>query len=374
MQIHQAIAELTDAQKTAHIQQAIRQEGDEIRRRHPLLSQQNLIGGAIMGFSVTGMLAAATLYHFGLLSWWLCIPLVAILQSLIHELEHDLIHLMYFKDRRWAYNLMLLLCWLTRPSTISPWVRKELHFHHHKHSGSSNDLEERGITNGERWGIKRLLMTGDNLLAVILRPLQTLQMVREYAQAQQPASRAEFRRLVLRALSGYFPIGLAHYAMWYSFLAYHAVTGLAALAGHTLPVSPLLQQIMPVLDFLAVVWLIPSHVRTFSLHFISSNMHYYGDVQPRNVMQQCQVVNAWWLVPFQLFCFNFGSTHAIHHFVVRDPFYIRQLTAKQAHRVMRQMGVRFNDFGTFRRANRFGTLPAAAADFTVDAKLASAMK
>ena len=63
--------------------------------------------------------------------------------------------------------------------------------------------------------------------------------------------------------------------------------------------------------------------------------------------------------PLQLFCFNFGSTHAIHHFVVREPFYIRQMTAPAAHAVMREMGVRFNDFGTFRRANRYGGQTAA---------------
>jgi hypothetical protein len=39
--------------------------------------------------------------------------------------------------------------------------------------------------------------------------------------------------------------------------------------------------------------------------------------------------------------------------VVREPFYIRQLTVPVAHKVMREMGVRFNDFGTFGRANRF---------------------
>jgi len=55
----------------------------------------------------------------------------------------------------------------------------------------------------------------------------------------------------------------------------------------------------------------------------------------------------------QLFCFNFGSTHAIHHFVVKEPFYMRQWTAAYAHQLMREMGVRFNDLGSFRRANSF---------------------
>ncbi|MNU08631.1 hypothetical protein D3C72_2547650 [compost metagenome] len=39
--------------------------------------------------------------------------------------------------------------------------------------------------------------------------------------------------------------------------------------------------------------------------------------------------------------------------MVKEPFYIRQLTVPVGHKVMREMGVRFNDFGTFARANRF---------------------
>ena len=57
--------------------------------------------------------------------------------------------------------------------------------------------------------------------------------------------------------------------------------------------------------------------------------------------------------PLQAFCFNFGSTHGIHHFAVKEPFYIRQMTTPVAHEVMREMGVRFNDYGTFARANRW---------------------
>ncbi|HRB93025.1 MAG TPA: hypothetical protein PLT17_06445 [Chitinophagales bacterium] len=91
----------------------------------------------------------------------------------------------------------------------------------------------------------------------------------------------------------------------------------------------------------------------YCLHFITSNMHYYGDVEAGNIMQQTQVLNKWYFIPFQLFCFNFGSTHAIHHFVVNETFYIRQLTATKAHSVMREQGVRFNDLGTFTRANRY---------------------
>jgi hypothetical protein len=91
---------------------------------------------------------------------------------------------------------------------------------------------------------------------------------------------------------------------------------------------------------------------------VSSNLHYFGDVDPRDTRRQTQVWTAWWTWPLQIFCFNFGGTHAIHHFVVQEPFYVRQLVARDAYVVLRAHGVRFNDFGTFLRANRW-TRPSA---------------
>ncbi len=82
-------------------------------------------------------------------------------------------------------------------------------------------------------------------------------------------------------------------------------------------------------------------------------MHYFGDIEEGNVLVQTQVLNRWYLLPLQLFCFNFGSTHSIHHIYVPDTFYMRQLTAPVAHRAMRENGVRFNDVGSILRANRY---------------------
>ena len=110
---------------------------------------------------------------------------------------------------------------------------------------------------------------------------------------------------------------------------------------------------MAAVDIAVVVLVGPNVLRTFCLHFISSNMHYYGDVAPGNLIQQTQVLNPWWLWPLQAFCCNFGSSHGIHHFVVKEPFYIRQLSLPFAHRVMRDMDARLTDFGTFTRANRW---------------------
>lgn len=348
-----ASAALTDAQKVARIKQVIEDAGLALKARYPVLKHQDAIGATILALSLAGMVGTGLAYGQGLIAWWLCIPLVAIFASFIHELEHDLIHLMYFRERPAINRLMLLLGWVARPSTINPLVRRKLHFHHHKHSGSESDLEERGITNGERWGLRRLLMTGDNMLAVYLRPLATHQMLKRYVAAQKPRDAAERRALFREQRLGYFPLAVLHYAAWHGFVLFHAVDAVARWLGTPIAWPADVLSVASVLDLLAVAWLAPSALRTFCLHFISSNIHYYGDIESRNVLQQCQVLNAWWLAPLQLFCFNFGSTHAIHHFVVSQPFYLRQLVAPQAHAVMREMGVRFNDLGTFRRANRW---------------------
>lgn len=346
-------ASMTDAEKTAYIKAEILAAGNELRAQHPWLLNQNAIGVAIMLGSLAGMIGSAVLFALGLIAWWVCVPMVAIFASFIHELEHDLIHLMYFRKNPAINRLMLIIGWIARPSTVNPLVRRKLHLHHHKHSGTETDLEERGITNGVRWGWRRLLMTGDNMLSVYLRPKETFRMVRAYIRSQT-SDEVEVRKMAREQRLSYAPLGTLYYMAWHGWLAYHAVR-LAALAlGYEFTLSTGAQAFVGGLNFVAVVWMLPSFLRTFCLHFISSNMHYYGDVEDGNVMQQTQVLNAWWLFPMQLFCFNFGSTHAIHHFVVKEPFYIRQWTSGRAHQAMREMGVRFNDFGTFARANRFG--------------------
>ena len=331
---------LNDTEKTARIREDAGHASDELRRRHPWLEHQDAIGIGILASSLVAMSGCAWLYWQGAMPAWLCVPLVAICASLIHELEHDLIHYMYFRDRPVVHNLMLAIGWLVRPSTINPWIRRRIHLHHHKHSGTRTDVEERGITNGEPWSARRLLMIGDGLLAILLRAVAK--------KGLRPAGRTVFR-----GLAAYFPVGWIHFFVWYCFLGFHAVDGLGTVAGHPVAWSETTLANMRVVDFLTVVLIGPNVLRSFCLHFVSSNMHYYGDVQDRNIMQQTQVWNRRWLWPFHLFCFNFGSTHAIHHFYVKDPFYIRQWTARPVHVVMRDVGVRFNDFDTFRRANRF---------------------
>ena len=178
------------------------------------------------------------------------------------------------------------------------------------------------------------------------------------------ASRPQARALGREQLLGYLPLGRIYYTLWHGFILYHAANYIATALGHSISWPTFVAPTMSVVDFLAVTWLAPNALRMFCLHFVSSNMHYYGDIEDKNVMQQCQVLNVWWMAPFHLFCINFGSTHAIHHFVVKEPFYIRQLTAPVAHKVMREMGVRFNDIASIGRANRYRAATDSAPELT----------
>jgi fatty acid desaturase len=333
-------ASLNDQQRAAYIREQVMAHGNALRQRYPILQHQDALGAGILAFALLGMIGSAALYIGGHLPWWACLLLNAFFASLTHELEHDLIHSMYFRKQPLPHNLMLALVWLARPSTINPWVRRHLHLNHHKVSGSEADMEERAITNGEPWGIARLLMVGDNMMSSFIR----------WLRAKNP----EHRRLILtRTLKVYAPLGLLNWATWYLFLGFHLLDWASAALGAPIAWSATTLSVMQVVNVAVVVLVGPNVLRTFCLHFVSSNMHYYGDVEPGNVIQQTQVLNPWWLWPLQAFCFNFGSSHAIHHFVVKEPFYVRQLTVPFAHRVMREMGVRFNDFGTFARANRW---------------------
>lgn len=346
-------SEMTDQQRIQKVRTVVIQAGEDLRQRHPILKHQNFIGAAILAFALSGMIGCAFLYAYGVLPAWACIPLVAFFASLTHELEHDLIHYMYFKKMPWAHHLMLALVWLARPNTISPWARRRMHLHHHKFSGTEHDLEERGISNGMPWGIRRVLIISDQLMSVYLRPVQMFKMLRLFVEKQPKNERG---KTIISQLIGFIPLSLMYYALWYCFVLFHVADNVAMWWGAAIEWSGNTLAAMKVVNFLAVVWVIPNFIRSFSLQFISSNMHYYGDIDPRNVIKQTQVLTPWWLMPFQIFCCNFGSTHAIHHFVVKEPFYIRQITSKHAHVVMREVGVRFNDYGTFKRLNRWNKI------------------
>lgn len=86
----------TDQEKIDTVTRSITEHGNYLRERYPVLQHQNALGASVMVFSLTGMVITGGLYIKGFIPAWLCIFINALLTSFIHEIEHDLIHRLYF--------------------------------------------------------------------------------------------------------------------------------------------------------------------------------------------------------------------------------------------------------------------------------------
>lgn len=343
---------MTHQQKTNIIKKEIVASYNTLKAKYPVLKYQNFIGFSIFACSLLLSGALGYMWYIHMIPAWVLILGNAFLFGVLHELEHDLIHFIYFKNNRIVHNTMLLFVWLARPLTLNPWFRRVLHYHHHKFSGTLHDVEERGVTNGEKWSLKRLLLTPDLVIGNALRVFGLFSDIkREVDKGNLKFQTA--KKLKLSGVFGLIPFTILSHVILYVFFTDILLDFLQHKYQFNWIMPEVIKDILAWCNPIIYIILLPNLLRQFCLHFITSNLHYFGDVEQGNVIEQTQVLTVWWTYPFQLFCFFFGWTHAIHHFVVNETFYIRHIARKKAHDVMRKNGVRFNDLGTFRRANRY---------------------
>lgn len=336
---------LTAADRVNRISRSIRMADRYLRRHFTFLNHQNLIGFSIWLGSIAGMIGMAALYYFDMAPAWSVILVNAILASFLHELEHDLIHSLYFKET-WIEKLMMWGVWAFRLNTPSPFYRKKIHLLHHKESGQFSDIEEQMIGNGMKWGIKRIITMLDQGLAFLINA----------RRVGKTAPRLDMKEMARAA----FPFTYLYQGTSLVFLFGNAYLLAMPHVDPAFVANADFVQLMALVNFMAVVIGLPNFIRQGALQIVSSSMHYFGDVNPDasvGLLEQCQVMTtrSWYMLPFQLFCFNFGSTHGIHHFIVNQPFYLRQIAAGYSHAAMKKYGVRFDDHGSFARANRYGS-------------------
>ena len=332
------------AQRMRCIRSTIRDEESRLLSARPWLARQNLLGFGCFAGSLLVMAGIAALYLQGLLPWWGTIPLMALPLSILHELEHDLIHDLYFRKYPVVQHLMFLVIWISKLS-INPWYRREIHLRHHQESGQKTDIEERLIGIGLPCGLLRMI--------VAIHPMAGLLLFNRIKRDVP-----DFKPFKLSLLSG--PTYLTFLVIWEAFFGYVRVR-----SGWTFDWDPahfLPPEGWPIARDLAVLLVLPNILRQTSLVLMSSYSHYYEDIPERDVFYQNQILNCWSVLPFQLFCFNFGATHIIHHYVVNQPFYIRQLVSRAALAEMARQGTRVNDFATVTRNNRWGGEPAETSE------------
>jgi fatty acid desaturase len=326
-----------DRQAIREIVAYIKNQESTLRVDHPFLAKQDSLGLGLLFVSVFGFIAAGCLYFYAIIPAWCCIIIAALSASIAHEIEHDLIHQQYFRSNTSVYHFMMFMVWIIRPNTVNPWYRKGIHLNHHKTSGTPQDIEERLVGNGIKSHTLRLLVVCDGLLGLIIRSKQFAREIKGYS--------------FIKIFNASLPLVTAYYLIIYSFLLFHGVNFIIDNSAIVMNTPAWLTSLMQWINFAMVVWVAPNFLRSACLNFITSSMHYYGGTY--NLLQQTQVLNHWVFIPFQWFCFNFGSTHSIHHFVPNQPFYIRQLISKQVNALLKNKEVKFNDLASMLTANRY---------------------
>ena len=323
---------VTTRPRVRAIVRAIRDEERRLRAKHRWLAHQDALGLAVFLISLLAMAGLTWGYLAAGLAWWIVVPALALPISLLHELEHDLIHDLYFKNSRRVQDALFFVIGWAKVGG-SPWFRRGIHLHHHRRSGQPDDAEERLIGIGLPAGLYRVL--------IAMHPI--------FAGPVVPAIRRAWPGFAAEAgVRGGLPTFVVFGAVLFGWplLKILMVVAPELAAG----VPPAIQRTV---DILMVLLVAPNVLRQTSLALISSYCHYYEDIPEHDLFYQNQILDHRALWPMQALCWNFGATHIIHHYWPAQPFYLRQMVARAAHAEMLRQGVRRNDGGIVRRANRW---------------------
>jgi hypothetical protein len=285
-----------------------------------VLAHTEQIAVAIHMLSLLGMIVTTLLYGAGKIGA-VCAMLVNTLwMSTLHELEHDLVHCLYYgRPGQFKYELGFWTCYLFKFS-VSPWWRRKYHLQHHAVSGTSRDVEERVIGLGAPLSIGRI--------ATILSPAGHLLLMSDICKDNSDLT-------------------------WHQLISSSLWTALSPVVTVLAMFAPPPGSIISTLGYISMVCvIIPAHIRHAALNIVATYCHYYEDVRPHVVHEQIQILNSWWVLPFNALCWNFGGTHWIHHFVTNQPFWIRTLIAPALNAKDWDSALRNNDRTIVATANR----------------------
>ena len=304
---------------------ALREADARLLARHPLLGRNDLVS-MVFFLGACGTIAALVVGWFsGTVPTVAAIIGLALALSVLHELEHDLIHDLYLAQPI-IRPTVLTVIWMSKAS-VDPWLRGRWHLWHHRVSGQPEDVEERLIGLGMPWGPYRVLITLLPLASLFIKPsLKRAVVARVAAGGKRPDFRYPRAGWFFQGMTGLFVC-----------LPLIAIGGLVADAAWAWP--------------LLVLWVLPNIIRHTAIVIMSSNSHYTA-ITRGAVVEQNQIIDHPMFWPLQVFCWNFGATHVLHHFMVRQPFWRRTMVFSAVRQTLIENGVPANDLGTFRRANR----------------------
>lgn len=287
---HVVTLELFETMSEKIISQAIKKAEAELREKYPILNYQDALGAGIFVGSLVGIFSCWAYYINHSESYVTCSVLVVLIMlftSFLHELEHDLIHNLYFKKSALAQDIMFMCIWLSKLHG-NPWFRRDLHLKHHIISGQRDDAEERLIGLGLPFGLERM--------AITMHPFGSLIIT---SAVGKDAKWLDVQKLNLTSM----PVAFLFFGLnkaWMVYVITMMVVGYDKYHLY-LPAS-----LWPFLRAANVLMCIPNILRQACLVMMSNCSHYYGDIPEKSVFYQNQILDHPLLYPFQLFCMNFG--------------------------------------------------------------------
>lgn len=312
----------------------------DLRKRYPWLRYQDTLGVVLMIGSMLGVAAGYWLHlsdEDDVGRSILAVLAIVFFTSILHEMEHDLIHSLYFSRMSFLKDLSFLIIWIAKLNA-NPWWRKTMHLKHHIYSGLACDAEERLIGLGLPFGILRMIVT--------MHPMGALLIT---ANVKEDSPYFDSKQMALwSALS--VTINMIMNKLFLAYVVAMYVYG-DSYCAHLPFLPPWLYWWVKKFHLLSFL---PNCIRQSSIVLMSTLSHYYGDIPAKSVFYQNQILDHWALLPLQFGCFNFGATHIVHHYVPNQPFYLRQMVYSSGVReFMIRQGVRHNDLSIGARSNRF---------------------
>ena len=277
------------------ISQAIKQAEIDLRNKYSVLKQQDLLGFGIFIGSLFSIALCWTYYiQYGdtYNEYIIIVLLIAFFTSFLHELEHDLIHNLYFKRNIMMQDIMFMCIWLAKLHG-NPWFRRELHLKHHIISGQRDDAEERLIGLGIPISLKRM--------AVTIHPYGSLIIM---STVSKDAKWLDVKRMNLTTM----PIATIFFILNKLYILYILIM---YIVGYNNFHNYISSNIWKFIYSSNILICLPNILRQSCLVLMSNCSHYYGDIPEKSVFYQNQILDHPIFYPFQLFCVNFGTYKSI---------------------------------------------------------------
>lgn len=274
------------------ITQTIKKADADLRSKYPILNYQDAIGFGIFLFAFVGIFSMWACYRAYGDSYVACaiiIVSVAWFTSLLHELEHDLIHNLYFKKIDRMQDFMFFCIWMSKLHG-NPWFRRDLHLKHHIISGQKDDAEERLIGLGLPFGVVRMAVTVHPFGSLIATP-----------DVAKDAKWLDVQKLNLTSA----PVAFLFFGLNKAWLLYIFTMLFVGYENYHLYLPA---RHWGWIRAVNVCICIPNMLRQFFLVMMSNCSHYYGDIPEKSVFYQNQILDHPILYPFQFLCMNFGTS------------------------------------------------------------------